>query len=699
VTAPPHQSRSVSRGSFDHYTLTIRDWDSELRAVLSEVQGTGADLYLRQGAQPTLAQWDARSATSGTSDETVVLNHTTNPVLSSGTWYIGVWHPPGTVYGLDLTRVPLASPIPGFGATVHDGGTTFRVWAPNATAVHVAGTFDGWSPSSAPLAQEPGGVWSVDVRELGPGAQYKYVIGTGAGILWKNDPRARALVHSNGNSIVVDPEAFDWGTAGFSTPAWNDMVVYELHIGTFNDSPGGLPGTFASARLRLPYLAELGVNVVEVMPTCEFPGDFSWGYNPSHPFSVETIYGGVQGFKEFVKAAHENGIAVLLDVLYNHWGPLDLDLWQFDGWNISGWGGIYFYNSVQAQTPWGDTRPDFGRPEVRRYIRDNVLFWLEEYRLDGLRFDSTANIRMGPLGDIPEGWSLLQWLNDEIDAAYPGKIAIAEDLYAAPNEWITKDTSVGGAGFDSQWDAIFVHPVRAALITASDPDRDMWAVRDSIAQSYNGDAFERVIYTESHDEVANGNQRLPEAIWPGNAASYFSKKRSTLGAAVVFTSPGIPMIFQGQEILEDGWFDDQDPVDWTKLVTFAGIHDLYRDLIALRRGFAGTTAGLRGQSTNVFHVDNAWKLIAFHRWDQGGPGDDVVVVLNFKNQAWSGNYTIGLPRPGDWHVRFNSDWDGYDPSFGNHPAPTITAVPGPYDGLPYWADISIGPYTALIFSQ
>jgi len=157
--------------------------------------------------------------------------------------------------------------------------------------------------------------------------------------------------------------------------------------------------------------------------------------------------------------------------------------------------------------------------------------------------------------------------------------------------------------------------------------------------------------------------------------------------------------FQGQEILEDGWFDDHDPVDWTKLITFAGIHDLYRDLIALRRGFAGTTAGLRGQSTNVFHVNNVQKLIAFHRWDQGGPGDDVVVVLNFKNQAWSGNYTIGLPRPGDWHVRFNSDWDGYDPSFGNHPSPTLTAVPGAYDGLPYRANISIGPYTALILSQ
>ena len=146
---------------------------------------------------------------------------------------------------------------------------------------------------------------------------------------------------------------------------------------------------------------------------------------------------------------------------------------------------------------------------------------------------------------------------------------------------------------------------------------------------YNSDAFERVVYTESHDEVANGRSRVPEEIWPGNASSWFSKKRSTLGAAIVMTAPGIPMLFQGQELLEDGYFTDTDPIDWSKAVTFAGIRDLYRDLISMRRNLGGSTQGLRGQHINVHHVNDGAKTIAYHRWDGGGPGDDVVVFANF----------------------------------------------------------------------
>lgn len=158
------------------------------------------------------------------------------------------------------------------------------------------------------------------------------------------------------------------------------------------------------------------------------------------------------------------------------------------------------------------------------------------------------------------------------------------------------------------------------------------------------------------------------------------------------------MIFQGQEFLEDGWFDDTDPVDWSKLTTYAGIHDLYRDLIRLRRNWSNHTRGLRGQNTNVFHVNNSAKVIAFHRWDQGGAGDDVVVLANFSNTAFN-NYTIGLPAGGTWRVRFNSDWAGYDGAFGNHPAWDCVAQQGAYDGLPYNGTLSLGPYTAVIISQ
>ena len=471
-----------------------------------------------------------------------------------------------------------------------------------------------------------------------------------------------------------------------------------MHVGTFQDTPGGRPGTFDSARLRLDYLRDLGVNALQLMPVWEFAGDYSWGYNGAYPYSVEEAYGTPESLKRFIDEAHARGMAVYLDILHNHWGPSDMDIWRFDGWSQGPWGGIYFYNDARAQTPWGDTRPDYGRAEVRSFIRDNALMWLQEYRFDGLRWDSTSSMRIDPWGNNADAWGLMQWANDSIDASQPWKLSIAEDLYNAPNEWITRSTGAGGAGFDAQWDALFVHPVRDAIVPPDDNGRNMWNVRNAITQYYNGDAFERVIYTESHDEVANGRSRVPEEIWPGNAASYYSKKRSTLGAAVTMTSPGIPMLFQGQELLEDEYFRDTDPIDWSKLISNAGIHQMYRDLIRLRRNLDGHSQGLRGNNTNVHHVNDGDKVIAYHRWDQGGPGDDVIVLINFRNRSWQ-DYRIGLPRGGTWRVRFNSDWSGYDPAFSNHATNDVTAQAIPRDGLSHSASLSFGPYTAIVLTQ
>jgi 1,4-alpha-glucan branching enzyme len=239
---------------------------------------------------------------------------------------------------------------------------------------------------------------------------------------------------------------------------------------------------------------------------------------------------------------------------------------------------------------------------------------------------------------------------------------------------------------------------RQAIITSNDGDRDLFAVRDALYHSYNGNATGRVIYTESHDEDANGHQRVPEEIWPGNAGSWFSRKRSTLGAALVFTAPGIPMIFQGQEILENGYFQDSVPLDWSKLATYPGIHSLYRDLIRLRRNWNNQTAGLRGQNLNVHHVNNTDKLLGFHRWQNGGAGDDVVVAVNFANRGYD-NYALGFPRAGLWRVRFNSDWQGYSPDFGNKLGYDTVAGTGSRDGMPFQANIGLGPYSVLILSQ
>ena len=594
-----------------------------------------------------------------------------------------------------------ATSRPGMGAMPYATGTAFRVWAPYAQAVYVAGAFNDWQATVTPLAHEGNGYWSGDVEGVQPGAPYKFVIQHNGQTLWRMDPYARDVTSSVGESVVVDP-AFDWGDAQFVMPPWNELVIYEMHIGTFVDEPGGRPGTFERAMGRLSYLHALGINAIELMPPMEFAGGFSWGYNPAHLFAIEDDYGGPQSLKNFIKAAHAYGIAVIFDVVYNHLGPSDLGLWQFDGWSENDKGGIYFYNDWRSPTPWGDTRPDYGRPEVRRYLRDNALMWLEEYRADGLRWDATAYIRNvhgndnDPAHDLPDGWGLMQWINDEINVRQPWKLSIAEDL--RENPWLVRPSAEGGAGFDAQWAAHFVHPVREAIITPEDRHRDMFAVRDALIHRNHANAFERVIYTESHDEVANGKARVPEEIWPGNAGSWYSKKRSTLGAALVFTAPGIPMIFQGQEVLEDRWFSDQDPIDWMGQNQYAGIQRLYQDLIRLRRNWHNTTRGLLGQHVHVHHLNNTDKVIAFHRWQQGGPGDDVIVVVNFAERAYA-DYRLGLPRSGLWKVRFNSDWQGYDAAFGNHPSHDVWTDDDARDGMPVSAALTLGVYSTVILSQ
>jgi 1,4-alpha-glucan branching enzyme len=391
---------------------------------------------------------------------------------------------------------------------------------------------------------------------------------------------------------------------------------------------------------------------------------------------------------------------VVLDVVYNHFGPGDLDLWQFDGWSENGGGGIYFYNDWRAETPWGMNRPDYGRPEVRRYIRDNALMWLEDYRCDGLRMDAIAFIRNvkgenNPGDDLPDGWSLMRWINEEIKARQPWKITIAEDLRG--HGGITGATERGGEGFSAQWCSNFIYPMQRALTTPEDGNRNMREVAEAVCADYNGNAFQRVIYTESHDEVANGRFRLAEEIMPGNVENYYSKKRTVLGAALVLTARGIPMLFQGQEFLAPGSFNDNEPLNWDWAQQHGGLTQLYRDLIALRRNQYGHTPGLHGQHCRVFHVNDNDKIIAFARHD-GDPQNATVVVVNFANQAHQG-YTIGLPAGGEWKVRFNSDWHGYDQEFADFESYGPTAQGGGYDGYPQHGQLDLGPYAVLVLSR
>lgn len=213
----------------------------------------------------------------------------------------------------------------GMGAIAHENGVAFRVWAPHADAVFVTGSFNGWSDEEVPMAAEGDGIWYADVGGAKPGDEYRFLIRNGEQVLSRIDPYARAVTSSVGNGIVVEPDD-GWHDVDFQTLPWNELVIYEMHIGTFHRPSEEQPGTFEDAGEKLAHLKRLGVNAVQIMPAMEFAGDISWGYNPAHIYAVESAYGGPDGFKTFIKAAHQHGIAVILDVVYNHFGPSDLDL-------------------------------------------------------------------------------------------------------------------------------------------------------------------------------------------------------------------------------------------------------------------------------------------------------------------------------------------------------------------------------------
>lgn len=573
-------------------------------------------------------------------------------------------------------------------------GTGFRVWAPHASKVVVRGDFNEWN-SNDQLHSEGNGYWYGFVWGAKHGHEYKFTLTNGDNTFDRVDPYALQVTNSVGNGVIYDHASFDWQDDAFVCPAHNELVIYELHVGSFTGEDGRA-GTLEAVVDNLEHFTRLGVNIIQIMPVAEFAGDFSWGYNPAHIFAVESAYGGPDALKTLVREAHKRGIGVVLDVVYNHFGPSDLNLWTFDGWSENGKGGIYFFQDWRSATPWGDTRPDYGREEVRRFIHDNALMWLREYRVDGLRYDMTPFIRSvdGSGFDIPEGWGLMQWINRDVREQFPDAITIAEDLHS---EVRLTSTAPDGAGFHAQWEARFVHPVREAVIAADDAWRNVAAVADAVAHSY-GDAFARVIYTESHDEVANGKARVPQEIDPGDPEGYYAQKRSTLGSGLVFTAPGVPMLFMGQEFLEAGWFRDNVPLDWNLNEEFHGIVRLYRDLVALRRNLRGTTAGLTGQGLRIIHANDAANVLAFQRWRDHGPADDVVIVLNL-DAAERRDYTIGMPTHGLWKLRFNSDARIYSDRFGDFQSFDTEAFGEPYDGMDAHASIDIAPYSMLIYSQ
>lgn len=580
------------------------------------------------------------------------------------------------------------------GVKVHHDGVEFSVWAPFAESVSLIGTFNNWSASA--MKKLDNGYFHLKVKVARPGHEYKFVIDTGSKLLTNNDPAAYHISPSSSSSVIPGPLPKHREKDNFKPINNNKKIIYEMHVGTFNKTDPAESGTFASAAEKIEYLKDLGINAIELMPVFSMFNDRGWGYAPEYIYSVETTYGGRNHLADFVEVAHQSGCSVLLDVVYNHLGtPEKTDLWQFDGWHENNMGGIYFYNDWRAVTPWGNTRLDFGRPEVNSYILKNVEMWLKDFKVDGLRVDSTIYMRNvdgqnnNPSADIPEAWELLKDINYTAKKINRDSLIIAED--SSSDEHITKSLEDNGAGFDAQWDCGFASALREVLEPNKDEDRNISALISELTKSFNGDSMQRVIFSDSHDTAANGNQRLNQEISPKNTNDMYAKKRSLMAAAILLTSPGIPMILQGQEFMQSGDFNDWQGLNWDNVDKYRGIVLAHKHLIALRKDEHGISRGLTGGGVNIIHTDDLKKILAYNRFESGGLADDVMVIANFSNRLVH-NYYLDFPRTGEWKLRFDSSWHGYSSDFKKYEVSDIEVKES-------GANVEIPPYTVLIYSQ
>jgi maltooligosyltrehalose trehalohydrolase len=583
----------------------------------------------------------------------------------------------------------MSKPSPWIGACyLGDGRCRFRVWAPLAQTVevHVVSPQD----RLAPLTPQPRGYHEGIVEGLEPGALYFYRLD---GERDRPDPASRAQLQDvHGPSQVVDT-AFPWQDGHWWGLPLRDYVLYELHVGTFTAA-----GTFEAIILHLPDLKALGITAVELMPAAQFPGARNWGYDGVYPFAVQHAYDGPQGLQRLVDACHRQGLAVVLDVVYNHLGPEGNYLGEF---------GPYF--TERYTTPWGPAL-NFDGPdsdEVRRFFIANALYWVTEFHIDALRLDAVHAILDHSAFPFLEELGLA--LHDCGERLNRRIYAIAES--ALNDTRIIRPCALGGFGLDAQWNDDFHHALRAVLTgEATGYYQDFGEIRQLAKAFREGFVYageyspfrrrrhgnssaaipapQLVVFAQNHDQVGNRlrGERLSQLV---------SFEGLKLAAGAVLLSPFIPLLFMGEEYGETAPFpyfishyDPQlveavrrgrreefaafawqgEPPDPQAEATFqsaklnhrrrdTGPHRLlwqfYRELIELRRTLPAL-AHLSKEAMEV-HSAEADQLLCVRRWCAE---QEALLILHFGRAAAA----VRVPAPvGRWRKRLDSaeeQWGG-----------------------------------------
>jgi maltooligosyltrehalose trehalohydrolase len=543
-----------------------------------------------------------------------------------------------------------------YGATVADSGVRFRVWAPELGSLSLQ-----LSQGAAIAMHRDGEDFELTVPDAQPGDDYSFLFEDGR---LRPDPVSRFQPHGvHGSSQVVDPKAFVWSDRNWKGIALSDYILYELHVGTFTPQ-----GTFTSAISKLGHLKDLGVTAVEVMPVGEFPGARNWGYDQVDLYAPHSAYGGPLGLKSFVDACHQVGLAVVLDVVYNHLGPEGNYLAEFAP-----------YYTDQYRTPWGRAMNYDGpfSDGVRRFVIDNALYWLTEYHIDALRLDAIHEIF--DLSARP----MLAELRDRFheQATHLGREAwiIAEsDLNDVR---VLNSRAQGGHALDAQWLDEFHHSVRAYLTRANraylagfgelrhiqkaitegfvhDGGYSSYRKRHfgSSSRDLPGNRF--VAFIQNHDQIANTSQGA-------RLSHLMSMEQYKIAVALLLCSPCLPLLFMGEEfaaatpflyftshgdpalarsVSEGRWkefeeftvagdfVDPQTPdaferskLTWDLLDN--SVLNLYRDLIRLRKDWPCLHNG-RKDLTHV-EIDEAARWLKMERADPSGTR--AILFCNFSN--------------------------------------------------------------------
>lgn len=667
------------------FAVRVQAWSGDLTAVRVRLED-GAVTYVDAnlaGSRGPYDIWEAQiPAPAGN-----VIEFVFELTDGSDTDYLG---PDGVSDGLPASGFEMdfitLSHAPYGSTPTEGGGVVFRVWSPDRTVCHVRGEFNGWGTSD--LMNHVGDDFVLHVPAAADRDMYKYYFQNS---VWNTDARARALnPGDNYNAIVEDPTRYTWQVEDFDVPDFEDMVIYQLHVGTFaglNDPYGSapFPAKYVNVAERADHLADLGINVVQLCPITEFPWDYSAGYNPVTQWAPESYYGDPDDVRAMVDALHQRGIAVIHDIVWNHFSYNDNFLWEYDGTQ-------FYFDDPAVETPWG-SQADFDRGGVRRWFIESAHMWLGEYRMDGFRMDATEYMNIYPQEGA--GWSLMQWLNDEMDRRWIDKISIAEQL--PDDSWVTRPTGLGGAGFDAQYYDHFTDRLREEIIDAAYGDPEMWVIADILDGSGEYLSGRHVMnYLELHDEAwpSSGGQRMVKTI--DTTAPHddeYARGRVKLAQGLVLTAPGIPAILQGSEWLEDNDFGTgaDNRIDWSHKTAYSGIFDYFSEVIHLRT----SNPALRADAgIEIFHVNDSANVIAFRRTDYAG--NDVVVVANFSNNDYSA-YRIGVPVLEGWVEAVNSQ----DPKYmGDGTLNPGTIIPEAIasDGYPQSVEIALSRMALVILT-